>query len=48
LAILASFIETRKKLRINPRQYLKDTLDRLTVTPRKDLHTMLPSCHPFT
>ena len=23
---------------------LKDTLDRLPVTPREDLHTLLPSC----
>ena len=46
LAILASFTETCKKFRINPWQYLKDTLDRLPVTPREDLHTLLPSRQP--
>ena len=46
LAILASFTETCKKFGINPWQYLKDTLDRLPVTPREDLHTLLPSCQP--
>ena len=46
MAILASFTETCKKFSINPWQYLKDTLDRLPVTPREDLHTLLPSCKP--
>ena len=46
LAILASFTETCKKFGINPWQYLKNTLDRLPVTPREDLHTLLPSCQP--
>ena len=46
MAILASFTETCKKFRINPWQYLKDTLDCLPVTPREDLYTLLPSCQP--
>jgi len=44
LAIFASFTETCKKFSINPWQYLKDTLERLPVTPRESLHTLRLSC----
>ena len=46
LAILTGFTETCKKFGINPWQYLKDTLDRLPVTSREDLHFLPPSCQP--
>jgi transposase len=41
-AILTSFIETCKRLEINPFMYLRDVFDRISAHPVKRLEDLLP------
>jgi hypothetical protein len=41
-AILTSFIETCKRLEINPFAYLRDIFDRISAHPVKRLEELLP------
>ena len=43
LAVLSSFTATCELLKINPWNYLRDTLTKLPATPADQLHTLLPN-----
>ena len=43
LATLASFTATCEQLKINPWNYLRDTLTRLPLTPADEITTLLPT-----